>query len=100
MPGVVLLSALSFGQTPVEWVSAHDKYRPDLTGYDVKPSASPDLVWNETLAKDAQEWATKMAVSGEFRHRPNNSTSTSADARAWGENLAFGSSPTYRGVGG
>jgi len=98
--GVVFLCAVSFGQTPAEWVDAHNQYRRDLVTHDGKPTASPDLGWNETLAKDAQEWATKMAVSGEFKHRPNSSTSTSPDARAWGENLAFGSSQTYTGLEG
>ena len=95
-----LASAVSFGQTPAEWVAEHNKYRRGLETHDGKPTSSPDLVWNETLAKDAQEWATRMASSGEFKHRPNSSTSTSPDARAWGENLAFGSSETYSGLDG
>ncbi|MCX6603766.1 MAG: CAP domain-containing protein [Acidobacteria bacterium] len=100
LPGVVLLSAISFGQTPAEWLNGHNKYRRTLVTHDGKPTSTPDLVWNETLAKDAQEWATKMAASGEFKHRPNSSTSKSSDARAWGENIAFGSSATYSGLEG
>ena len=92
--------AVSFGQTPAQWVTEHNKYRQNLTGFDGKPTASPNLVWSDALAKDAQEWADKMSVSGEFKHRPNSSTSNSGDARAWGENLAWGSSATYGGLEG
>lgn len=92
--------AVSLGQTPAQWVTEHNKYRQNLTGFDSKPTASPNLVWSDALAKDAQEWADKMSATGEFKHRPNSSNSDSADARAWGENLAWGSSATYGGLEG
>ena len=97
---VVALSAVSFGQTSTQWVAEHNKYRRVITAHDGKPTSSPDLIWSDALAKDAQEWATKMSANGEFKHRPNSSNSTSADARAWGENLAWGSSATYNGLEG
>lgn len=96
----VALSAVAFGQTSGEWVAAHNNYRRAITGYDGKPTASPDLVWSDALAKDAQDWANQMSTTGEFKHRPNSSTSSSAAARAWGENLAWGSSATYTGIEG
>lgn len=90
------------GQTADQWVSAHNNYRRNLTGFDGKPTSSPDLVWSATLASDAQDWANKLAASpeGMLRHRPNSNESQSPDARAWGENLAWGSSPTYSGLDG
>ena len=91
--------AVSFGQTPAQWVTEHNKYRQNLTGFDGRPTASPNLVWSDALARDAQEWADRMSATGQFRHRPNSSTN-SADARAWGENLAWGSSATYTGLEG
>ena len=92
---VMAVGGACYGQTPAEWTEAHNKYRRNLETYDKKPTASPDLVWSEALAKDAKEWAEKMSASGEMKHRPNSSKSTSADARAWGENLAWGSSAPY-----
>ena len=96
----VTLGALSFGQTPAEWVNAHNNYRRNLIGFDGNPTSSPDLTWSDALAKDAQEWANKMAATQDFKHRPNSGSSTHADARPWGENLAWGSSPTYTGIDG
>lgn len=99
--GVMTASGtLSFGQTSAQWVSAHNAYRRGLVGFDGNPTASPDLMWSDSLAKDAQDWANKMAVSGRFEHRPNSGSSNSADARPWGENLAWGSSPTFDGIAG
>lgn len=96
----VALNAVSFGQTPAQWVAEHNKYRRTITAFDGKPTSSPDLIWSDALAKDAQEWATKMSASAEFKHRPNSSNSASQDARGWGENLAWGSSATYNGLEG
>jgi pathogenesis-related protein 1 len=32
----------------------------------------PSLVWDDTVAGVAQDWANQMAASGNFSHRPNN----------------------------
>ncbi len=96
---MVALGALSFGQTPAQWVDAHNNYRRNLIGYDGNPTSSADLVWSDALAQDAQDWANKVAAGGVLKHRPNSSSSSS-DARPWGENLAWGSSPTYTGIDG
>ena len=90
----ILTAVASFGQTPDEWVTAHNKYRRVLTGYDGKPTSTPDLIWSDALAKDAKEWADKVAASGNFVHRPNSSQSQSPDARPYGENLGAG----YSGI--
>lgn len=96
----IALSAVSFGQTSAQWLTQHNNYRRVITAFDGGPTSSPDFIWSDALANDAQEWATKMSASGEFKHRPNSSNSSSTDARAWGENLAWGSSATYNGLEG
>ena len=96
--GMTIMSVLSFGQTPAQWVSSHNNYRRTLIGYDGKTTSSPDLTWSDGLAKDAQEWANQVAAAANLKHRPNSSRSTSPDARAWGENLAWGSSDSYDGI--
>ena len=35
---------------------------------------SSDLVWDETVAKDAQSYADELALSGAWEHDPKNST--------------------------
>lgn len=95
-----LMGGLSFGQTPAQWVDGHNNYRRNLIGFDGNQTSSPDLVWSDALAQGAQEWANKVAASGRLEHRPNSFSSTSPDARPWGENLAWGSSPTYTGIDG
>jgi pathogenesis-related protein 1 len=98
---VVLAScSLAFGQTPSQWIDAHNKYRHSLLGFDGNPTSSPDLIWSDALAKDAQDWANKNAAAGKSTHRPNSGSSTHADARPWGENLAWGSSSTFDGLAG
>lgn len=100
LTGVVAISTSSFGQTPAQWVDGHNKYRRSLVGFDGNPTSSPDLVWSEALAKDAQDWANQVAATGSLKHRPNSGSSTHADARPWGENLAWGSSSTYDPLSG
>lgn len=96
-----LTLAVSFGQTPAQWVTEHNKYRQNLTGFAGQPTASPNLIWSDGLARDAQEWADRSSAAGiPLRHRPNSSTNDTAAARAWGENLAWGSSATYDGLEG
>ncbi len=53
LTGVLTLSTLAFGQTPAQWVDAHNKYRRTLVGFDKNPTSSPDLVWSDALARDA-----------------------------------------------
>ncbi len=82
--GFFFLCLVSLGQTPDDWVNAHNKYRSSLVGYDGKPTSSPNLTWSNTLAKDSQEWADQMAMNGLFNHRPQ----LGPDSRPYGENLA------------
>ena len=96
---LIAFGVASFGQTPAQWVNAHNNYRRNLIGFDGNPTSSPDLVWSDALAKDAQDWANQMAATKNFRHRPN-ANSGSPDARPWGENLAWGSAATYTGLDG
>jgi pathogenesis-related protein 1 len=78
---LVVLCTTSFGQTPNEWLNAHNKYRRTLVGHDGKPTSSPDLVWSARLARGAQVWANKLAASGRLQHSPNSD---------FGENLGAG----------
>lgn len=102
LSAVMVFGALSFGQTPDQWVSAHNNYRRNLVGFDGNPTSSPDLIWSAALANDAQDWANRLAASAEgmLQHRPNSGNSASPDARSWGENLAWGTSATYTGLEG
>ena len=34
--------------------------------------ASPPMVWNDTLAQEAQVWADHLAATETFQHDPNN----------------------------
>ena len=46
---------------------------------------SSDLVWDETVAKDAQSYADELALSGAWEHDPKNSTGYTNGP--YGENL-------------
>lgn len=94
--GMIALGTFSFGQSPAQWLSAHNSSRRALVGYDGNPTSSPDLVWSDALAQGAQEWANKSAADGKGEHRPR----TGPDSRPWGENLAWSSSATYDGLNG
>ncbi|MCJ7444961.1 MAG: CAP domain-containing protein [Methanotrichaceae archaeon] len=60
-----------------EILSAHNKYRAEVN--------IPPLVWSDTLASGAQEWADYLATLGRLQH--SNS--------GYGENLWMGSPPGY-----
>ena len=58
-----------------DMLSAHNSWRQRFS--------VPALVWDNSVAAVAQDWANQMAASGNFAHRPNN---------AFGENIWAGTS--------
>ena len=83
----LLIATAALAQTPGEYVGIHNAYRANLKDYMGNPTSSPALVWSDSLAALAQDWATRQAASGAFEHRPK----TGADSSPSGENLARGS---------
>jgi hypothetical protein len=63
-------------------LAAHNRER-DATG-------APPLVWDETLAAGAREWATHLARTGQFAHSPDD-----AGAEPIGENIWGGTATRY-----
>jgi pathogenesis-related protein 1 len=47
---------------------------------------TPSLVWDNTLATLAQDWADQLAASGQFDHRPDNQ---------FGENIFMGTADAF-----
>lgn len=52
-----------------------------------------DLKENENLNNVAAAWAKEMSISG-FRHNPNVGTQIPTGWSSWGENIAYGYTPT------
>jgi pathogenesis-related protein 1 len=59
-------------------VAAHNDWRARYN--------SPPVVWDDTVAAVAQDWANQIAASGSFDHRPDNQ---------YGENMFMGTSGAY-----
>ncbi|SDP47267.1 Cysteine-rich secretory protein family protein [Nakamurella panacisegetis] len=60
-------------------VAAHNQWRARYN--------SPPVVWDDTVAAVAQDWANQIAASGQFDHRPDN---------RYGENMFMGTAGAYR----
>lgn len=77
----LLLGATSPGPDFFERVlTAHNRER--------SLSLSPPLVWDDALARGAQQWADHLARSGEFAHSPDAPGAVPVGENIWGGTAA------------